>query len=442
MKSEDIDFSRDSTEAVLKSVPFAGHLILFCCIGFLVFATLWAAFATVDQLSRGQGQVVPSSSIQVVQNLEGGVIKEISVHEGDDVEKDQVLIVIDDTQASSSVEESTLKIDSLKAKIVRLIAESQNKPLAFPDELMKQAPQTVASEISLYDSRKNQLQVQVDILKSEKLGKVQQLAEEQGKTDELQKNYELAQKELNINKPLLVQGVVSEVDILKLERALNDAKASFDTNRLSIPRLQSDINGADQRINETIVKFRTQAQDDYNQAVGLFKQQTQSSTSLEDRLRRTLVRSPVKGTVNQLYVHTVGGVVKPGADLVDVVPTQDTLLIKAKVKAADIAGLHPGLPVMIKLTAYDFSIYGGLKGTLEQISANTVKSEDPRTDKGDAFYEIQIRTEKSYLDYKGKRLPIKPGMAASVDIVTGKKTVLDYILKPILKAKQDALTER
>ena len=440
MKLDDIDFSRDSTETALKTVPFEGHLILFCCVAFLAFSILWATFATVDQLSRGQGQVVPSGNIQVVQNLEGGVVKEILVQEGDDVDKGQVLIVIDDTQASSSVAESTSKINSLKARIVRLIAESQDKPLAFPPDLVKAAPETVSAEISLYNSRKNELQVQVDMAKNEQLSKSQQLVEAKGQTEELQKNYELARKELSLNKPLLSQGAVSEVDILKLERSVNDAKGALENNLMTIPRLESDMNAAEQRTQETIIKFRTQAQDDYNQAVALFKQQADGSTALQDRLERTLVRSPVKGSVNQLYVHTVGGVVKPGEELVDVVPTEETLLITAKVKASDIAGLRPGLPVMVKLTAYDFSIYGGLKGTLEHVSANTVKSEDPR--QADAFYEIQIRTNQSYLDYKGRKLPIKPGMAASVDIVTGKKTVLDYILKPILKAKQDALTER
>lgn len=437
MDPNDLQFASNSTEAVLKSVPFAGHMILVICVTFLFVSIVWANFATLDEITHAQGKVIPSSSLQVVQNLEGGVVKEILVREGDDVEKDQVLMIIDDTQAASSVQENQVKIDSLKAKIVRLVAETQGKPPVFPDSLLQEAPSAVQSESDLYQSRQKELEAQVNISMEDQKAKTQQLTEAMGRMDQLQKNADLAKKELNLNKPLLAEGVVSEVDILKLERAANDANGELEANKLAIPRLQADINQANQRIQETTAKFTSQAQDELSQSIAQLKQLSEGSNALQDRLHRTMVRSPVKGTVNQIFIHTVGGIIKPGADLVEVVPLEDNLLVQANVKPADVAGLRPGLAVMVKLTAYDFSIYGGLKGTLDHISADTIKGE-----KGEVYYEIRVKTERNYLEHNGKKLPIKAGMAANVDILTGKKTVLDYLFKPILKAKQDALTER
>ncbi len=437
-RPEDVEFSRDSMNTALKVIPFSGHLILWACLGFLFMALLWASFATLDEVIHSEGKVIPASSMQVVQSLEGGVLKNILVHEGDDVEKDQTLMEIDDTQAESSVQETGAKLDATKAKIVRLIAESEGKPLAFPDDLMKNAANVVQSETDLYESRQKELSNQISILKEQKNGKEHQLTESMGRQDQLQRNYDLAKKELDINKPLLAEGVVSQVDILKLERSTSDALGELQANKLAIPRLQSEIQGAGQQIEEATSKFRSQAQDEYNQAILQLKQLSASSTALQERLHLTTVRSPVKGTINQLLIHTVGGVVKPGADLIEIIPTEDTLLVEAKVRPSDIAGLRPELPVLVKITAYDSSIYGGLKGKVEYISAGTIKGEKP----GENFYEIRVRTQVSYLEHNGKQLPIKAGMAANVDIMTGKKTVLDYLLKPIMKVKQEALTER
>lgn len=435
--NDDLEFASNSTEAVLKSVPFAGHLILIICVAFLFVALIWAYFATLDEVIHSQGKVIPSSNVQVVQNLEGGVVKSISIQEGDDVEKDQVLMEIDDTQAASSVKENIVKVDALKSKIVRLVAETQGKLPVFPDTLIQESPNAVDSEMALYQSRQKELDVQLSILQEDQKAKKQQLAEAMGRMGQLQTNADLAKKEYGLNKPLVAEGVISQVDLLKLERAMNDANGELEANKLAIPRLQADIEQANQRLQETLTKFRSQAQDELSQSIVQLKQLTENSNALEDRLHRTQVRSPVKGTVNQLFIHTVGGIVKPGADLVEIVPLEDTLLVEANVRPADVAGLRPGLPVMVKLTAYDFSIYGGLKGTVDHISADTIKGE-----KGETYYEIRVKTELSYLEHNGKRYPIKPGMAANVDILTGKKTVLDYLLKPILKAKQQALTER
>jgi adhesin transport system membrane fusion protein len=436
-KKTDLEFTRDSMETAFNMVPFAGHFILVVCTAFLLIALFWASISTLNEETRAIGRVVPSGSIQVIQSLDGGIVKEISVQEGDSVEKGQVLMVVDDTQAASSVNEAKTKINALKAKISRLMAESQGTPLVFPDSLVKTSPQLVSSETDLYNARKRELQAQIYILKEDHISKQQQLTEAQGKFDELQKNYELSLKELNLNKPLLAQGVVSEVDILKLEKAANDSKSALDSVKLSIPRLQSDISGANKRMQESELKFKGQAVDELNQSMTQLKQLSEGSTALEAKLHNTLIRSPVKGTVNRLLIHTIGGVIKPGADLIEVVPLEDKLLISANVRPADVAMLRPGLPVLVKITAYDFSIYGGLKGTLERISADTIKNE-----KGESFYEIRAVTDQSYLEHNGKKLPIKPGMAAEVNIITGQKTVLSYLLKPIIKARKEALTER
>ena len=233
------------------------------------------------------------------------------------------------------------------------------------------------------------------------------------------------------------QRVVPRGDLLRLERQVNDLQGALEQGKLAVPRAESALREANKRIENAFSTFRTDAQQQLNAAGAEMAGLKEVVTAGEDRVRRTEVRSPVHGTVKTIKINTVGGVTQPGADLVEVVPLEDTLLVEAQVRPADIAFLRPGLPATVKITAYDFSIYGGLKGTVEDISADTITN-----DRGEAFYRVRVRTDRNYLGSDAKPLRIIPGMTAQVDVLTGRKTVLDYLLKPILKARYNALTER
>lgn len=439
IKEVDVEFMSDSSAAMLEGVPIRYHIILISSLLFLFVGLIWASFAILDVVTVGQGKVIPSSNMQVIQNLEGGIVKDIRVKVGDIVVPEQVLMVIDDTRFVSSLKENETQIAALRAKILRLTAETTGTELRFPKELENRFPQYFGSEESLYESRKKELQVKLNILKDEEEQRKQELVGAKGKAEQLKRSLELVKKEYTLTKPLVSQGAVSEVDVIRLERTVNDLAGELEQTQLSIPKLEANLSGAQRKIDELLISFKTEALSDLNTAKAEFNKLEENTTAAADRVKRTLVRSPVKGTVNQVKVTTIGGIVQPGQDLITIVPLNDTLLIEANIRPADIGFLRPGLPATVKISAYDFSIYGGLKAKVEHISADTIMDE-----KGNPFYQIRVRTtDRSYLIGKqGERLEIIPGMSATVDILTGHKTVLEYLLKPIIKAKKSAMRER
>ncbi|MDW8961496.1 HlyD family type I secretion periplasmic adaptor subunit [Legionella pneumophila subsp. fraseri] len=367
------------------------HVILWASLLFFIAAIIWANYAILDEVTTGQGKVIPSSEVQVIQNLEGGIIQNIFVKEGQIVKKDQILMQIDNTRFMSSYAEAEKKFDALEIEIIRLNAEISNTKPVFPEKFTKTYPHLVQDQLSLYESRMREL-------------------------NQLEKSLELAQKELNLTRPLLKGGSVSEVEIIRLERTVSEIKGNIE-------------------------KFKSEELDRLNKARSELFALIEANKADKDRLTRTTVRSPVYGIVKQIKMKTIGGVVQPGSDLLEIVPLDDTLLIEAKIRPSDIGFIHPGQKAMVKITAYDFSIYGGLDGVVEHISADTII--DEKTDKKEeSYYIVKVRTEKNYLGTEKNPLPIIPGMQATVDILTGHKSVLQYLLKPILKAKQSALRER
>lgn len=366
------------------------HLILWGAAIFLACALTWAHYATLDEVTTGEGKVIPSSQIQIIQNLEGGIVNKLFVKEGEIVTTNQILMQIDNTRFRATYNEAQKKIASLQIEILRLSAEMNNKPLNIPEDLAKNNPGVVEAETALYNSRKEEL-------------------------DQLNHALDLAVRELDLSIPLVSKGAVSEVEILRLRRSVNEIKGK-------------------------IAQFKSESLDQLNKARGTLAALQEAHTADEDRLLRTTVRSPVKGIVKRIKINTVGGVIQPGMDIIEIVPLDDTLLIEAKIKPSDIGFIKHGQSAMVKLTAYDYSIYGGLEGKVEQISADTIT--DDKQNKEETYYLIRVRTDKNYLGTQAKPLYIIPGMMATVDILTGHKTVLDYILKPILKAKQTALRER
>lgn len=437
IEASDVEFMTDTTAAMVRTTPIRYHMILWVSVAFMLMFLLWADNASLEEVTRGQGKVVPSSNMQIIQNLEGGIIKDIRVRSGDVVEQDQILMIIDDTRFSSSFKEGVGQLNVLKLKVARLNAEVDGKPFEIPEDIAKNFPQIVPTEQQLYQSRINDLNVKLNLLIDQQNQRAQELKELQSRQDQLKRSYDLAKKEYDLTQPLVKDGAVSQVELLRLERQVNDLQGELSANQLAMPRLQSALESAQKKVEEQKIEYRTKALGELNDAKSELSKISEQNTALEDRVNRTLVRSPVKGTVNQVKISTIGGIVQPGQDLIEIVPLEDSLLVEANIRPSDIGFLKPGLESMVKLTAYDFAIYGGLKGEVERISADTITN-----DKGESFYQIHVRTKKNYILHNGKHLLIKPGMAVTVDIKTGEKTVLDYILKPILKTKQNAMRER
>jgi adhesin transport system membrane fusion protein len=438
-RAEDQRFLSDVNAANLYELPLQSHLILWFAAAFVAASLVWAGFASLDEVTRGEGKTIPSSQVQVVQNLEGGIVSEILVQEGQLVDKDQVLLQLDQVRFASSFKEAKLKYYELLANTARLNAEINGTPLAIPEEVMKNAPQIAENVRQLLVSKQNEIRSNSDIFAEQVRQKEQEIIEIQSKSDQLARSYKLLQDEVKMSEPLVADGAMSQVELLRLQRAANDLKGDLNSANLAMPRLRSSLDEARNKLAEIKIRYKTEALKELNEVKAELDRTSESAVALEDRVSRTRVLSPVKGTVKRIKVATVGGVIQPGMDLLEIVPLEDQLLIEAKIRPADIAFLRPGQKAVVKLSAYDFSIYGGLDAALEHISADSIPGEKKDEDN---YYLIRLRTAKNYLEKGGERLEIIAGMTAEVDILTGKKTVLDYLLKPILKARDRALRER
>ena len=399
---------------------------------------VWAGFSQIDEVTRGDGKAIPSSKLQKIQNLEGGIVAELYVKEGQIVEAGAPLIRLDDTRFVSNAGETEALRLAMQLRVERLSAQVDDRPLNIPDDVLKAAPSQAANERSLYESRRQQLKDEVGGLQEQLVQRQQELREFTSKQGQYRSQLSLQRQEINMSEPLVAQGAVSPVEVLRLKRAEMETRGQLDATTLAIPRAESAIKEVQRKIDETRGKFRSEALTQLNEARTELNKAESTGRALEDRVSRTLVTSPVRGIVKQLLVNTVGGVIQPGSDMVEIVPLDDTLLVEAKIRPQDIAFLHPGQEAVVKFTAYDYTIYGGLKAKLERIGADTITDEDKKT----TYYMITLRTDRSHLGTDEKPLLIIPGMVASVDIITGKKSILSYLLKPIIKARAEALHER
>jgi membrane fusion protein, adhesin transport system len=433
---DDLSYMSSAAGAVLQQSPRGGQQLLWSIAAFFLVAILWAAWAEVDEFTRGEGKVIPSSHVQVIQNLEGGIVAELHIREGQQVKANQVLLRIDDTQFSSSLREADVTLDQLEAKASRLRSEAESREFTGAG-LVGVMPEVIGEELALYESRRNEQRGRSQVLIEQVVQKRQELTELQAKHEQLQRSYALLDSELQMTRPLADEGAISRVELLRLERQVNDLAGEMKQAKLSIPRAESGLQEVKEKLASVELEFRVKVRQELSEVLSELSRLTETSDALEDRVERTLVRSPVAGTVKQLLVKTIGGVIQPGMDIVEIVPTEDSLLVEAQVRPADIAFLHPGQKAVVKFSAYDFSIHGGLEGQLVHISPDTIVDEN-----GESFYLVRVETDQAYLGSEAQALPIISGMTASVDILTGKKTVLDYILKPILKTKQLALRER
>ena len=457
ISTTNLDYIDDKSAALLLNTPKSARVILWIMVLFFLLAFIWAYFAKLDKVTTGSGKVIPSSQLQVVQNLEGGIVKQILVKEGQAVKKGQTLLLIDDTQFKSDFEEKTQSLAATHADSLRLnallasvtINKNTNNTQwrknvnvirlapVFSAEFKKNHAQLVQRQLNQFSGKLNNLENQLSVASQQASQKERELTETRARVSNLRDSYNIALKEYNITKPLADEGVVPRIELLKLQRSLNDTKRDLNSAKLQIPVTQAAIQEAGFKYIDIALQFRSEIQAKLNEISDKLSSMKETQVGLKDRVKRTTVVSPVTGTIQKIYVNTVGGVIQPGMPLVEIVPTEDTLLIEAKIAPQDIGFLRPGLPTIIKFSAYDFTNYGGLKGTVETISADTIQDK-----KGNSFYQVKIRTDASSLKGpNGEALPIIPGMTASADIITGKRSVLDYLLKPILKARQTALRE-
>lgn len=428
------DWLSDADWARVQQEPLRARLLLNAIAIVLLILLLWASVAKVDEVARGEGKVIPSQQLQVIQSFDGGVVKEILVHEGDVVNKGDLLVRIDPTRFVSSFRENNASLVSLEARAARLRALTAKTPFEIPEEIVKSSPDIAEHERTLYEANSRELNEQLSISRSQLEQRQRELQEVRAKLSQVTRALELANQELTVTKPLLKSGAVSEVEILKLQGEVSNAQGARQQALAQEQRLLAAVEESEGKVREVELNEVNKWRAELSETLAKLSALSETGTGLADKIKYSEIRAPVHGTVQKLHTNTLGGVVQPGHEVIEIIPLDDQLLIEAKVAPKDIAFLHPGETAIVKFTAYDFAIYGGLTGKLEHISADTMKD-----DKDNVFYLVRVRTERSGFDAS---LPIMPGMTAQVDILTGKKTVLSYLLKPVVRAKQNALTER
>lgn len=429
------DLAADAQWAASQQQAKGARILLWSSLLCVLVLLIWASLGYIDEVVRGQGKVVPSRQVQVVQSLDGGVVEEILVRPGQRVDAGQVLLRLDPTRSTASLGENKAETLALKAKAARLEALATGEPFKAPDDVLKQAPNVVEMERRVWESKTQELQTAISIARDQFNQRQQELRETMANRDQAASSCSLTSEELRVTKPLLSSGAVSEVDLLRLQRDVarfcGEAKAAG----AQIGRIQAAIQEAERKVQESELNARNLARVELSETRGKLSSLEQGQLALQDRVKLAEVRSPVRGTVNNLMANTVGGVVQPGKDILDIVPMDDTLLLEVQINPKDIGFLHFGQKAEVKFTAYDFAIYGGLAGKVEQIGANTITDE-----KGNSFYIVKVRTDRAHVGDDSR--PIIPGMQAEVHILTGQRTLMQYLLKPILRAKANAFTER
>ncbi len=413
MHNSDFSFANEVRAAVELRTPRTSRLLLFWSLALVFVGLIWAHFAVLDEVKRGNGRVIPSRQMQVVQTLEGGIVDAIMVHEGEIVRAGQPLMRIDDTNFASQLGEVRERRGAAAARVARLEAEVQGREPVFASDLVETVPAVVEGERNLYEARKRKLDQETDVLTQQ----------EKRLTETLQ----LLDKELEISRRLYAQKVIPEIEMLRLERQATDMRGQLAETKSRIATVRTT--------------FRAQSEEDLSKSRGDLAVLEESIKSARDKVRRTELRSPVNGIINKINVTTIGAVVQPGANVMDIVPMDDSLLVEGRIRPQDIAFIRPQQDAIVKITAYDSSVYGSLKGKVERISADAIEDKGERGEK-ETFYRVIVRTDKNYLGAAERPLPIIPGMVATVEVLTGEKSVLDYLIKPARMLRDEAFRER
>lgn len=434
--------SRQSRFALVSDRPPRTWLVVIVAVcAFLLLGTAWAALAEVDELSRAPGRVIPSGKTQVIQSAEAGVVTEILVRPGQQVKKGQQLIRLDDTTTSSSAGEVKARVRALEAQVARLrIEQASAAELVYicPDEIRATAPSICENESNLLSVRAEALAQGKEVLLQRVEQRRRELSEVLSNRQRLEQALALAQENLDLLKPLADKGLVAQTEYIAAQRDVNDLTGQIAAAEESTGRLEAALAEAELQVDQADLQFRQEALSELTLRLAELASAEEQLRGAADRVSRTDIRSPVDGIVNNLEVNTIGAVVAAGTRLLDIVPVSETLLVEARLKPSDVAFIIPGQKANIKLTAYDFSIFGGLTGQVQNVSADSIV--DPQTQ--ETYYLVLVKADTATLRYRTEELPVLPGMVTDVEILTGKKTVLQYLLKPINKARDEAFRER
>lgn len=437
LNKDDFEYMQSLSSAIIYNRPKKLHWVLIAFSLTILFFIIWASFAQIDEIARGQGKVVPSGQNQILQNLEGGIVSEILIKEGDFVKKDQILLKISNERSSSSLISNKIKILSLKAQIKRLEAELIQKDFEYEITENENLNDFLENEKKLYLNNVKQLDSKIQILREQLKQKQSELKDATQTIKHFKFSMDAIDKEVKMTEPMVKRGIRAEVDFLKLQRELSDAKQKYQSAIYSVNRIKSEIIETEKKIEEVIESHKVQTQEKLNEITTSLKDLEANTVASIDQVSRTIIKSPSNGIVQTLHVNTIGGAIKPAQDLIEIVPTDYNLIVEVKILPSDIAFIYQGQKAVVKFSAYDFSIYGGLDGQVINISPDTITEKDDKT-----YYLVRIKTEKNFIGMEDKEMKIIPGMITNVDIITGKKSILDYILKPILKTKQYTFTER
>ncbi len=426
---------------VADTPPFMARMIVFLVASLIVLFLAWAAIAEIDEIARGEGKVIPVSKTQIVQSSEAGVVETIAVQVGQVVRKGELIVQLNNTTTESSLGESVARARALGAKIARLALEevgSYDVAFVCPDDVLSVASQVCANEERLFAANKASYINKAGVLRERVRQRENELSEAQANIVRLEQNITQATRQYDLMSPLAKKGLVAQTELIALERELTDQRGQITVYQESLERLRGAVEEARLQVEELALQLRQQALTEKAQTLAELSVIDETIRGATDRVSRTDIRSPVDGIVNTLEVNTIGAYVDPGTVVAGIVPTADTLLIEAKISPRDVAFVTRGQKAIVKVTAYDFSIFGGLEGVVTNISADSIVDKD----KGETFYLVQVKTDQSELMRGGKSYPIIPGMVASAEIMTGRKTILSYLMKPINKAQSVALTER
>lgn len=444
MRSSDFAFANDIRAAVELRTPRTARMLLFTSLALIVVFVLWAHFAVLDEVKRGNGKVVPSRQTQVLQTLEGGIVGAILVQEGALVEQDQPMVRIDDTNFAAQFGEVRERRAAMAARVARLDAEAIGRDqLTFDADLTAASPRSVQAERAVFDAHVRKLLQDIDVVAQQKSQKEKEIDELKASEKRFDDTLKLMSRELELTRNLYNQKVVPEIEMLRSDRQATDMRGQLAVVRATLIKTQAAIEEAQARMSTIRSTFRAQAEDDLAKSRGDLAVLEENIKSAQDRVRRTELRAPVRGIVNKLNITTLGAVVQPGASIAELVPLDDTLLVEGRVRPQDIAFMRPEQAAVVKLSAYDSSVYGSLHGKVERISADTITDDKgDKNERGETFYRVMVRTEKNHLGTNEHPLPIIPGMVATVEILTGEKSVLDYIMKPARMLRDEALRER
>jgi adhesin transport system membrane fusion protein len=434
---QDMVYMRSLSAAAVHRTPRYLIAVVMIFALFVIAAIVWMNWAKIDVVIRGAGKVSPASQVQNIQSLEGGIISEILVVEGQSVKTGQSLIKISDIAFSSSFEENRLLYLELLARSSRLQAEAFGRAFKPEAEVSEDAPHLVKSERSLFDSNQQQLKETLSGLEEKISQQKNAVLEAQSKQRQLKKSLDLVKKEIKIKQPLKERGIISEVEFLQLQQREAEFEGEIEAARLSVPRIKSTIEEARFNKQKEKLSFQNNAKKELNEVNAEISRIKETQNALQDRVKRTTLRSPVNGIVQRLYFNTIGGVISPGNNILDIVPQEDSLLVELKIKPADIAYVNVGQFARLKFSAYDFAIHGSLQGIVTFVSADTITNEE-----GESFFLVRVKPSKSFLGVKSGELPIKIGMTAEADIITDKKTILSYLTEPVHRGIDKALRER